>query len=190
MKKVVALLLALALFLSFAACGQKTETAAPAETKTETKTEPAQTAEKEPYKFSGTVTIIVPFNAGSNTDNQIRFIQPYLEKHLGTNTIVVNGRVNGQLIMLLHQARDKGREIILLTKHAKNIYESLDACAVSPRLFDEIIHIEPGDEKTRYIKPDSIFIDDSFAERLKVSRDCRIPVFDLDMVESLLDWRG
>lgn len=90
MKKVVALLLALALFLSFAACGQKTEPAAPAETKTETKTEPAQTAEKEPYKFSGTVTIIVPFNAGSNTDNQIRFIQPYLEKYLGTNTIVVN----------------------------------------------------------------------------------------------------
>lgn len=84
MKKVVALILAVALFLSFAACGSKTaETTAPAETKTET-------AQKEPYKFSGTVTVTVPFNAGSNTDNQIRFIQPYLEKHLGANIIVVN----------------------------------------------------------------------------------------------------
>lgn len=106
------------------------------------------------------------------------------------DTIVVNGRVNGQLMMFLHQARDKGREIILLTKHAKDIYESLDACAVSPKLFNEIIHISPEDEKVKYIKPDSIFIDDSFAERVKVSRQCNIPVFDLDMVESLLDWRA
>lgn len=44
----------------------------------------------EPYRFKGTVTITVPFNAGSNTDMQMRFLQPYLEKHLGTKTIVVN----------------------------------------------------------------------------------------------------
>lgn len=106
------------------------------------------------------------------------------------DTVVVNGKVNGLLMMFLHQARDKGKEIILLTKHAKDIYESLDACAVSPRLFREIIHISPEDEKTRYIKGDAIFIDDSFAERVKVSRECNIPVFDLDMVESLLDWRA
>ena len=106
------------------------------------------------------------------------------------DTIVVNGKVNGLLMMFLHQARDKGKELILLTKHAKDIYESLDACAVSPRLFNEIIHIAPQDEKIKYIKGDSIFIDDSFAERIKVSRACHIPVFDLDMVESLLDWRA
>lgn len=44
----------------------------------------------EPHKFGGTVTITVPFNAGSNTDTQIRFIQPHLEKHLGVKTVVVN----------------------------------------------------------------------------------------------------
>lgn len=42
------------------------------------------------HKFSGTLNIMVPFNAGSNTDRQIRFIQPYLEKHLGVKTVVVN----------------------------------------------------------------------------------------------------
>ena len=44
----------------------------------------------EGYTFSDTITITVPFNAGSNTDSQIRFIQPYLEKHLGVNTVIVN----------------------------------------------------------------------------------------------------
>ena len=42
------------------------------------------------HKFSGTLNIMVPFNAGSNTDRQIRFIQPYLEKHLGVKTVIVN----------------------------------------------------------------------------------------------------
>ncbi len=36
------------------------------------------------------VTISVPFNAGSNTDGQVRFLQRFLEKHLGSPTIIVN----------------------------------------------------------------------------------------------------
>lgn len=36
------------------------------------------------------ITIAVPFNAGSNTDRQVRFLQRFLEKHLGASTIVVN----------------------------------------------------------------------------------------------------
>lgn len=106
------------------------------------------------------------------------------------DTIVIRDKVNGLLMMFLYQAKSAGKELILLTKHAKDIYESLDKYAIAPGLFDEIIHIEPSDDKTKYIKPHSIFIDDSFAERVKVSRVCNIPVFDLDMVESLLDWRG
>ena len=35
------------------------------------------------------ITVTVPFNAGSNTDIQMRFIQPYLEKYLDA-TLVVN----------------------------------------------------------------------------------------------------
>ena len=106
------------------------------------------------------------------------------------DTIIVKDKVNGLLMMFLYQARDKGKELILLTKHRKDIYESLEKYAIAPGLFTEIIHIKPEDSKTEHIKPHSIFIDDSFAERIKVSRACNIPVFDLDMVESLLDWRG
>ena len=35
----------------------------------------------------------------------------------------------------------------------------------------------------------SIFIDDSFSERLSVADNLNIPVFDLDAVESLIDWK-
>ena len=39
--------------------------------------------------FPDIIAVTVPFNAGSNTDIQMRFIQPYLEKYLGA-TLVVN----------------------------------------------------------------------------------------------------
>ena len=47
------------------------------------------------------------------------------------------------------------------------------------------------DEKYKFMDEDvpSIFIDDSFSERLAISERLGIPVFDLDAVESLIDWR-
>ena len=106
------------------------------------------------------------------------------------DTVTVRGKVNTVLMMFLYQARNAGKRIVLLTKHARDIAQSLDEYAVSPRLFDEIVHLDPGADKTPYIRPNSIFIDDSFAERKAVHDICGIPVFDLDMVESLLDWRA
>lgn len=78
MKKVFAAILATAMALSITACsGQE----APA-----TSSNAASSGE---YQFPDIITVTVPFNAGSNTDSQMRFIQPYLEKHLGA-TLVVN----------------------------------------------------------------------------------------------------
>lgn len=105
------------------------------------------------------------------------------------DTVVVNGRVNGMLMMYLYQARDKGKHLYLLTKHAKDIDESMKKYAISPGLFSEIIHIPPEGDKTQFIRPRSVFIDDSFAERRRVRERCGAAVFDLDMIESLLDWR-
>lgn len=106
------------------------------------------------------------------------------------DTLTVRGKVNSMLMMFLYQARNAGKDIILLTKHAADIAQSLDRYAISPQLFSEIIHLEQGEDKTPYIRPDSIFIDDSFAERKAVHDKCGVPVFDLDMVESLLDWHA
>jgi len=105
------------------------------------------------------------------------------------DTIVVNGKVNGMLMMYLYQAHDKGKKLYLLTKHAKDIDASMEKYAICPGLFEEIIHIPQNGDKTQFIKPRSIFIDDSFAERKRVREKCAAKVYDLDMVESLLDWR-
>ena len=45
-------------------------------------------------------------------------------------------------------------------------------------------------ELRKYVKEhNAIFIDDSFAERKKVREATGVPVFGVDMVESLLDWK-
>lgn len=106
------------------------------------------------------------------------------------DTLTLRGKVNAALMMFLYQAKNAGKELILLTKHARNIDESLRKYAISPALFAEIIHIDQAADKAAHIKPHSILIDDSFAERKRVHDACGIPVFDLDMVESLLDWRA
>ena len=43
-----------------------------------------------PKKFEKPVTVVVPFAAGGTSDLQIRQMQPFLEKQLGTNLVVVN----------------------------------------------------------------------------------------------------
>lgn len=57
-------------------------------------------------------------------------------------------------------------------------------------LFDNIIQIEKGEEKSDFINElNSIFIDDSFSERYKVNKELNIPTFDINAVESLIDWK-
>lgn len=105
------------------------------------------------------------------------------------DTLLVNGKVNTALMMFLYQSFNKGKNIILLTRHANDIYSDLDRFHIPCSLFHEIIHITDNREKADYIKPDSVFIDDSFAERERIHSRCNIPVFDIDMIESLLDWK-
>ena len=106
------------------------------------------------------------------------------------DTLVVNGQVNVWLLALLHQARSAGKEIILLTRHALDVDATLDRWAISPRLFTRIVHVTDGSPKSRYVEtPDAVFIDDSFREREDVRRAVGAAVFDVDAVESLLDWR-
>ena len=105
------------------------------------------------------------------------------------DTLVVRGEVNPYLIAFLHQAHDKGKRIVLLTKHSGNIIERLDKHSINPLLFDSIISLKKDGNKADYITGKAIFIDDSFSERKRVQEKCGIPVFDLDAVECLFDWR-
>ncbi|MDO5444089.1 MAG: ATP-grasp domain-containing protein [Eubacteriales bacterium] len=106
------------------------------------------------------------------------------------DTLILKDTVNAFLMMFLYQAHNQGKNLYLLTRHADDIYTDLDRFCIPQGLFSEIIHIDANGKKTDFIKSDSIFIDDSFSERKRVHDKCGIPVFDLDMIESLLDWRA
>ena len=105
------------------------------------------------------------------------------------DTLIIDGTVNPLLIAFLHQCKNEGISVCLLTKHAGSIYRELADYCIDPGLFSLIINVAETDEKWRYIyDPYSIFIDDSFSERKKVKENNNIPVFDISMVDGLIDW--
>lgn len=102
------------------------------------------------------------------------------------DTIVVNGKVNLEAVAFLYKCRNEGKKVVLITKHAEPLDSALDGFCIR-QLFDQVIHLKKEDKKSTFITgPGAIFIDDSFSERMEVSRHCGIPVFDVHMIEALL----
>lgn len=123
----------------------------------------------------------------SRYSNKIIYDTIYLDFD---DTLVIDRKVNAYLVMFIYQAFNNGKRIILLSKHREEIEKSLEKYRICKSLFDEIIIINQEAEKSDYISNrNAIFVDDSFSERNKVKQRCNIPVFDLDMIESLIDWR-
>lgn len=103
------------------------------------------------------------------------------------DTLIVNDQINTQAVKLLFQCINKGKKVVLLTRHRGNLNQSLKKYRLTG-LFDEIIHIGEGDKKSSFIKQDdSIMVDDSFVERMDVYKCCGIPTFDCSMIEVLVD---
>ena len=99
---ILAALTAAAMF-AFSGCGNASSAptqAAPAETKTEAakeeSSEAAAAEEKKEeaadgsFEFKEPINVIVPFKAGGTSEQQIRIMQPYLEKELGTTLVIIN----------------------------------------------------------------------------------------------------
>lgn len=104
------------------------------------------------------------------------------------DTLVVNDKINTTLMQLIYQSINANKKIILLTKHAYVLDESLKRYRISKDLFDQIILIELDKKKADYIdKSKAVFIDNYFPERISVKELCNIPVFDVDAVECLID---
>lgn len=106
------------------------------------------------------------------------------------DTLVVRNRLNTFMMMFLYQAKNNGKRIVLLSRHRKDIEESLRRCHVDRGLFDELYILRDGERKSDYVTEGrAVFIDDSFGERQEVSAVRGIPVFDCSEVEALVDWR-
>lgn len=107
------------------------------------------------------------------------------------DTLIINNKVHLPAIRFLYQCKNQNKKIILITKHEKDLNKAFEAYAISKNLFNEILHLKIEDKKIDYIKPQkAIFIDNAFQERIAVKEKFNIPVFDVEGIEVLLDWRN
>jgi len=104
------------------------------------------------------------------------------------DTIIVKGYVNKKIISFLYQCLNKKIKLILITKSlSKDLSKELKKYRIS-EIFDEIIWLKESDKKADFINNNnSIFIDDSFSQRVEVKKLIGIPTFDPSMVEVLFD---
>lgn len=106
------------------------------------------------------------------------------------DTLIIDNKVHLPAIAFLYQCKNKNKKIVLLTKHEYDLDKTLSNFSICKELFDEIIILQSHEEKSTRIKPDNaIFIDNSFKERKKVHEIFKIPVFDVDGIEVLADWK-
>jgi hypothetical protein len=107
------------------------------------------------------------------------------------DTIIKEGRTNPFVMQFLYYMRNDKKKIKLITRHKGNIKKTLLEYSISEKLFDEIIVLKDNQVKSDFIKEkkDVIFIDNSFKERAQVKRELKIPVFDVDAINTLINWR-
>lgn len=102
------------------------------------------------------------------------------------DTLIVNDWPNPVVLAFLYQSRASGKRLFLITRHACEPLETLNKAAISPLLFDEIIHLREGEHKSSRITGPAMFIDNYFPERVDVARLENILVLDVDAVEFYL----
>lgn len=103
--------------------------------------------------------------------------------------------VNPYVIAYLYQCKAKDIKITLVTRHASSFDEPLNASfkrlKIAPDLFDDIFELNWDQSKCECINDpeNSIFLDNSFAERKMIHDKFNMNVFDVCNVDSLFDWR-
>ena len=99
-------------------------------------------------------------------------------------------KYNTEAMRFVYQCINKGIEIILLTKHRYDIYETMEKIHLNKDLFAEIIEVPVDKMKYEYVnneKP-SIFIDNAYAERAAIKAHTDMPTFDVSNFDCLIDW--
>jgi hypothetical protein len=109
------------------------------------------------------------------------------------DTIIVADKVHLPAVWFLYQCKNDGIETILLTRHDHDhddtTAEVLAKYKIDASLFNEIISVRENESKSEKINPkNAIFIDNAYAERKTVHQKHRIPVFDVEGLEILMDW--
>lgn len=121
-------------------------------------------------------------------DNKYKISFDYNEIFLDyDDTLIIEKKYyNVDVIKLIYQCKNRGVKVTLLSHHDGDLKSELKRFKLEA-LFDRIIHIPRCADKADYIdNAEAVFIDDSFAERKRVFEKKHIPVFSIDMVETLI----
>ena len=106
------------------------------------------------------------------------------------DTIIIHGLINTQLIQFFYQCLNTNKKIILISKSLQEDKVSYLKKWRIFDIFDEIHWLTEDQSKAAFIiDRESIYIDDSFQQRLEVANNIGIPTFDASMVEALIDER-
>lgn len=142
-------------------------------------------AERIPIVINKLNSVIEVDRALSNRYiHSIKFATIYIDLD---DTLLNNAKVNLLATKLLFQCINSGKRIVLLTRHRGDLNKTLKLHRLTG-IFDEIIHIKDNEKKSTFIADrDSIFVDDSFNERMDVASVCNIPTFDNSMIELLTE---
>lgn len=92
------------------------------------------------------------------------------------DTLLINGKLNPDLISFIIKCINAKINVILISKHKGNLDRNLEKIKIK-KLFKEIIHLNKNEKKFMYMKKNSMLVDDSFAER-KEAKDngfCSFP---------------
>lgn len=110
------------------------------------------------------------------------------------DTILVNGKVHLPAIWFLYQCVNEKKKIVLLTRHGVDHFDTVQEILLHHKiavdLFDQIVELTFDVAKYTVIDPEkAIFIDNAYSERKAVYDNLKIPVFDVDGIEVLMNWR-
>lgn len=99
-------------------------------------------------------------------------------------------KLNTLAMMYLYQCRNNNKQVILITKHEFDIYQTLKKLNIDINLFKEVIIVDKFHYKHQYMDNliPSIFIDNAFYERKLVKENLKMYTFDVSNIDVLIDW--
>lgn len=146
--------------------------------------------------FAGMDVDILPNDCKITLDklyiDRYRLDYDYRRVYIDFDDTLVFGkrRYNTEAMRFIYQCLNRGVELVLITKHADDIRQTMKAVRLSEAIFDRIIEVPINEPKYLYMDNSvpSIFIDNAFAERKAVKQQLHMPTFDVCNIECLIDW--
>ena len=102
------------------------------------------------------------------------------------DTLLLRDVVNLDALRLVFSCINRKIPVTLITRHDGDLTATLEKHRLAG-LFDEVVHLDRTQRKSDFIRrKNAIFLDDSFAERLDVQKNCGILTFDCSMLDALI----